>query len=173
MVIFGLDILIVGAGVAAVSPDLEVVASTDAFTPQVVQRHEFAGSHAIFFGNRLQGLASSHLVIGGSCLANVAFPTDVLIDSGGVSSRLDHVAMGIQVIAVVVDAVLAHDEAVDLLRRQHEHVRVIVAGNHVGTVLRIEGADLLDGDVEHFGNLCEVDAAVHAHGVGDERLAGQ
>ena len=50
---------------------------------------------------------------------------------------------------------------------------MVIARNHVGTVLRVEGADFLDGDVQHLGDLCEMDATVHTHGVGDERLAGQ
>ena len=50
---------------------------------------------------------------------------------------------------------------------------MVVAGDDVGAELRVEGAYFLDGDVEHLGNLCEVDAPVDADGVGDERLAGQ
>ena len=48
-------------------------------------------------------------------LVGVTFTVDVFVGGHRLSSRLHHFAMGIQVIAVVVDAVLAHDEAVDLL----------------------------------------------------------
>lgn len=96
----------------------------------------------------------------------------VIIGRERLSSGLDNLAMGIQVVAVVFDAILTHDKAIDLLRGQDKCVGVYVARDDIGAILRIEGANLVDRDVEHLGNLGKMDAPIHAHCVGDEWLAG-
>ena len=50
---------------------------------------------------------------------------------------------------------------------------MVVTWDDIGTELRIERADFLDGHVQYLGNLCEMDAAVHTDRIGDERFAGQ
>ena len=48
-----------------------------------------------------------------------------------------------------------------------------VARNNVVTILWIENADFLHGDVEHARNLVEAHAIVHLHGVDNERFLRQ
>ena len=48
-----------------------------------------------------------------------------------------------------------------------------IAGDDVRPELRVEGAYLLNGHVQHLGNLSKVDASVDCHGVGNQRFAGQ
>ncbi len=46
-------------------------------------------------------------------------------------------------------------------------------GDYVGAELGVEDSEFLYGDVEHFGDLVEVQAFTHGHGVGHERLGGE
>ena len=112
----GDDVLVVGAGVVVFgSLHLEVVATAHAFVAHVVEGHEFTGGHAILVGDACEGLAACHLVVDGAHIGEGSPSREILIGGRNPATRLNHFAVGVQVVTVVVDAVLAHDKAIDLL----------------------------------------------------------
>ncbi len=67
---------------------------------------------------------------------------------------------------MVGNGVFAHYVGVDLVGREHQWIGPYIAGYHLFAVLRVKNLNFFYRDMEHVGNLLEMDSPFDVHGVG-------
>ena len=125
-------------------------------------------------GYRRYALGSRHsqlvVLIGIGALAACRRKIPVAIDVDRLRglvrcSRLDISSLSVKLGVVSQNGILAHEVAQNLLARQCQHIRTIVARNNIFAELRIQHSDLVDRNIEDIGYLLKVDAMIHGDSV--------